>query len=102
MFSENGNTIFTDKEVILERWAEHFNNVVNRPSSINENTIDRLPQIECNVLYEISNRHGNQKSSSTTVIWKATGADAILVEFYKTGGWVYPWQIILQCCLAVS
>ena len=26
----------TDKEAILKRWAEHFDGVLNRPSSIND------------------------------------------------------------------
>ena len=49
MLSADGSNLLIDKEAILERWAEHFNSVLNRPSSINENAIDRLPQ-ECNVL----------------------------------------------------
>ena len=49
LLSANGSTLLTDKEAILKRWAEHFNSVLNRPSSINEDAIDRLPQIECNV-----------------------------------------------------
>ena len=43
-FSADGSTLLTDKEAILKRWAEHFNSVLNRPSSINEDAIDRLPQ----------------------------------------------------------
>ena len=41
-----------DKEAILKRWLEHFNSVLNRPSNINEDAIDRLPQIQCNVLLD--------------------------------------------------
>ena len=48
LLSADGIILFTDKEAILERWAEHFNSVLNRPSSINEDAIDRLPQIDCN------------------------------------------------------
>ena len=46
---------------ILKRWAEHFNSVLNRPSSINEDAMDRLPQIECNVL--LDDRLENKKGS---------------------------------------
>ena len=48
LLSADGGTLFTVKNTILKRWAEHFNSVLNRPSSINEGAIDRLPQIECN------------------------------------------------------
>ena len=47
-----GSTLLTDKETFLKMWAEHFNTVLNRPSSINEDAIDRLPQMECNVLLD--------------------------------------------------
>ena len=46
------NTLLTDKEAILERLAEHFNSVLNRSSSINEDAIDTLPQVEYNVLLD--------------------------------------------------
>ena len=32
-----------DKEAILKRWAEHFDSVLNHPSTINDNAINRLP-----------------------------------------------------------
>ena len=52
LLSADGSTLLTDKKAILKRWAEYFNYVLNRPSSINENAINRLPQIECNVLLD--------------------------------------------------
>ena len=42
----------TDKEDILKRWADHFDGVLNRPPSINHETINRLPQMECNPLLD--------------------------------------------------
>ena len=41
-----------DEDVILERWAEHFDSVFNRPSSLNDNAINRLSQVEFNVLLD--------------------------------------------------
>ncbi len=43
LLSEDGSTSITDKEKILERSAEHFKGVLNRPSHINENAIAHLP-----------------------------------------------------------
>ena len=34
LLSADGSTLLIDKEAILKRWAEHFNSVLNRPSSI--------------------------------------------------------------------
>ena len=35
----DGNKLLTDKDTTLERWAEHFNSVPNRPSSVNDNAL---------------------------------------------------------------
>ena len=50
--SADGTSLLTDKETILKRWAEHFDGVLNRPSSINDEAINRLPQVECNPLLD--------------------------------------------------
>ena len=52
ILSADGSTLLTDKDAILKRWAEHFNSVLNRPSSVNDNAIKRLPQIKCSVLLD--------------------------------------------------
>ena len=49
----NGTKLLKDKTQILERWAEHFNSVLNRPASINDDAINRLPQVEIN--HELDN-----------------------------------------------
>ena len=52
LLSADVSTLLTDKDAILKRWAEHFNSVLNRPSSVNDNAINRLPQTWCNVLLD--------------------------------------------------
>ena len=37
-----------DSFQILARWAEHFEAVLNRPSQINDDAINRLPQVDVN------------------------------------------------------
>ena len=87
LLSADGNTLLTDKDAILERWAEHFNSVLNRPSSINQDAIDRLPQIECNVLLdEFPTVTETRKAVQQLSSGKAPGADAIPAEVYKAGG----------------
>ena len=39
------NSNLARKLKLLERWAEHFDTVLNRPSTINEEAINRLPQV---------------------------------------------------------
>ena len=62
LLSADGSTLLTDKDAILKRWAEHFNSVLNRPSSVNDNAINRLPQIECNsAMFCLMNFQPSQK-----------------------------------------
>ncbi|KAI8518204.1 hypothetical protein Bbelb_042210 [Branchiostoma belcheri] len=49
--SPQDQLLHTKKQQTLERWAEHFQSVLNRPSLINSEAIARLPQIEIN--YEL-------------------------------------------------
>ncbi|BHF82588.1 hypothetical protein SprV_0802572700 [Sparganum proliferum] len=49
LLSADGSTLLTEKTQILQRWAEHFRGVLNRPSAISDAAIDRLPQVETNV-----------------------------------------------------
>jgi hypothetical protein len=44
LLSTAGLTLIIEKKKILDRWVEHFNGVLNHPSTINE-AIKRLPQI---------------------------------------------------------
>ncbi|BHF72040.1 hypothetical protein SprV_0401510300 [Sparganum proliferum] len=48
LLSADGSTLLTEKTQILQRWAEHFRGVLNRPSIISDTAIDRLPQVETN------------------------------------------------------
>ena len=57
----------------------------NRPSSINEDAIDRLPQIECNVLLdEFLTVMETRKAVQQLASGKASGA-AIPAEVNKAG-----------------
>lgn len=45
LLSADGFTLITEKENILVRWAQHFNGVLNRPYTINNEAINRPPQV---------------------------------------------------------
>ena len=86
MLSPDESTLLTDKVAILKRWAEHFNGVLNRPSSINEDAIDRLPQIECNILLdEFSTVMEISKSVQQLASEKAPGKIQLLQKFIRPG-----------------
>ena len=61
--------------------------MLNRPSSANGNAINRLPQIECNVLLdEFPTVTETRKAIQHLSSGKAPGTDAIPAEVYKAGG----------------
>ena len=87
VLSADGSTLYTDKDKILKRWAEHFNNVLNRPSSINEAAIARLPQAVPNMtLVNTISEDEVLKATNRLLNGKAPGADAIPGEIFKKGG----------------
>jgi len=87
LLSADGSTLILDKEKILERWVEHFDSVLNRPSSINDEAIDRLPQIPLSeALDEVPTLDGTRKAILRLANGKAPGADSIPAEVYKEGG----------------
>nr|VZH97110.1 unnamed protein product [Spirometra erinaceieuropaei] len=87
LLSADSNTHLTEKTQILQRWAEHFRGVLNRPSVISDAAIERLPQVETNVDLDLppalqeTIRAVQQLSSG-----KAPGSDAIPAQVYKHGG----------------
>ena len=68
LLSADGTSLLTDKEAILKRWTEHFDCVLNRPSYINDEAINRLPQVECNPLQD--ELPTVSESNKTPVIWQ--------------------------------
>nr|VZI19306.1 unnamed protein product [Spirometra erinaceieuropaei] len=87
VYGADGSTLLTEKTQILQRWAEHFRGVLNRPSVISDAAIARLPQVETNVDLDLppslqETIRGVQQLSSG----KAPGSDAIPAEVYKHGG----------------
>ena len=87
LLSADGTSLLIDKEAVLKRWAEHFDGVFNRPSSINDEAINRLPQVECNpLLDELPTVSETVKAIKLQSSGKAPGSDAIPAEIYKAGG----------------
>ena len=87
LLSADGSTLLTDKKQILERWADHFNSVLNRPAAINDEAIARLPQLAIN--QELDAPPPNEEVSKAIkqmTSGKAPGPDAIPAEVYKMGG----------------
>ena len=87
LLNVDGTRLITDKTVILNRWAEHFSAVHNRPADINSEDMTRLPQVETNTdLDRPPSEDEVKKAIKQLSTGKASGADAIPAEVYKHGG----------------
>ena len=86
LLSAVGTSLLNDKKAILKRWTEHFDGVLNRPSSINYDAINGQPQVECNpLLDEFPTVSETVKAIKLLSPCKAPGSDAIPAEIYKAG-----------------
>ena len=71
----------------MERWVQYFSDVLNRPTSINDEAIQRFPQMDMNLDLDVppcedeATKAIKQMSSG-----KAPGPDAIPGEVFKSGG----------------
>ena len=78
--------LLTAKESILERWAEHFETLLNRPSIIQDQFIDDIPQRSLiNLLDECPTLAEAKKAVDQLQSGKAPGPDGILPEILKSG-----------------
>ena len=85
LLSADSATLITDKNKIVERWAEHFKGVLNRPSSINDEAIQRLAQVDINPdLYIALSEDEVAKAIKQMSTGKAPGPDAIPDEVFKS------------------
>ena len=86
LLPSDGNSIITDRSKILDRWAEHFQAVLNRPSNINDEAINRLKQTPIKItLADPPQPSEVKKAMSKLSSGKAPGQDCIPAEIYASG-----------------
>ena len=87
LLSADGTSLLTDKTAILKRWAEHFDGFLNLPSSINDETINRILQVKCYpLLDEFPIVSETVKAIKLLPSGKAPVSEAMPAEIYKAGG----------------
>ena len=87
ILSADAETQLTEPSRILERWAEHFSDVLNRPSTISQAAIDNFAQRQ--LMDELAYRPTHDETTAAIrklSNGKAAGPDAIAAEIYKYGG----------------
>ncbi|KAJ1163893.1 hypothetical protein NDU88_004345 [Pleurodeles waltl] len=87
LLSADGSTMLTDKSPMLKKWAEHFSHILKRPSTMNTNAIDRMPQVTINNSLAVPPEESEFKEAIKLLSrGKALGCDSIPAEIYKAGG----------------
>ncbi|BHF85685.1 hypothetical protein SprV_1002885700 [Sparganum proliferum] len=87
LLSADGSTLLTKISQILQRCAEQFRGVLNRPSNMSDAAIARVPQVATNVDIDLPlSPQETIRAVQQFFSGKASGSDAIPAEVYKHGG----------------
>jgi len=85
--SKDGSMLIIEREKILHRWAEHFQTVLNQPSTFDDTVLDEIPQVtESSHLDRPPTTEEVQRAIKQMSSGKAPGEDSIPSEIYKDGG----------------
>ena len=95
LLSADGTKFISGKNKILERCAEHFDSVLNRPSSINDKAIELQLQVPVNESLEvIPILEEVQIAIRQLSSGKAPESDSMTAEIYKEGGSVLTGKLL--------
>lgn len=86
--SEDGSSLLTKHDEILQRWADHFHSVLNRSSAVDNTVLEEIPQWplqgqlrDAPNVEEITNAIQQMSSG------KACGSDGLPAEIFKYAWW---------------
>ena len=83
----NSKNFYSSLKAVYDRQAEHFDNVLNRPSSANEEVINRLPQVNINMsLSDVLSLDEMNKAISSLSNGKVPGSGGTPAEVFANGG----------------
>ena len=87
VLSKDGSTMITDRELILKRWAEHFESVLNQPADFDDTVLSEIPQwAEASYLDQPPTKDEVLRAINQISSGKSPGADSIPLEIFKEGG----------------
>nr|VZI50989.1 unnamed protein product [Spirometra erinaceieuropaei] len=87
LLSADGTTLLTEETQILQRLAERFRGIINRPSTISDPAIARLPQVETIADLDLPpSLHEIIRAVQQLSNGRAPGSDVLTAVVYKHGG----------------
>jgi hypothetical protein len=86
ILAADGSTMITDRTGILNRWAEHFEGVLNQASHFDETVLNEIPDWEIDErLMEPPDVEEVTRAINQLSAGKAAGADGLPPEIFKAG-----------------
>ena len=70
--SKDGATLYTNQSDILQRWAEHFNSMLNQQSSFDHTVPNEIPQWPVSELSRTTISKRGSASHQTTLKWESS------------------------------
>ena len=87
LLSSDGKTLIKDQEGLRKRWWEHFSTLLNRPSSVDSDTLNQIPQQHVRVsLVKPPTIKEIKKTIHQTISGRASRKDSTPAEIYKAVG----------------
>ena len=85
--SSDGSTLLTDKEAILQRWSEHFEDLFSDRRTVLESSVAKIPQVDVKLeLDDPLTREEIKKATMQLKVGKSPSTNGILAEVYQHGG----------------
>ena len=85
--SSDGNTLLTDKEVILQRWSEHFEGLFSDRRTVQESSLAKIPPVDVKLeLYDPPTGEEIKKATMQLKVGKSPGVDDIPAECISARG----------------
>ena len=99
--SKDGMTTYTKSDDIANRWREHFDELLNRPSNIDSNYVGQLEQRPLEYILDVPPELKEVTAAIMTMnSGKAPGLDGIPAEVLKCGGErLYAMVHEIICCV---
>ena len=85
--SKNGNNILNKSNEIEHRWTEHFSDLLNQPSFVDNSVIDSI--VQCPIIQQMADLPSLQEVENALRklnIGKAPGSDGLFSELFVHGG----------------
>ena len=87
LLSADGTTIIKDKEGISARWEEHFSQLLNRPSTVDQAALEQIPQKPTHEDLDLPPTEDEVRAAIKQMnCGKAQGKDGLPAEIFKALG----------------